>query len=133
MTEKDKVILKELIEIKITDSKSVAMKKKKFKENWAKIQNYKEDSNNPYNFGKITLLMLNNILSMAIFRETSGWFLKQERIKNYMVYIENQAFFSSEVEKKELRIKWRACKRWLRVLEETGRDDIPPPIELLKD
>lgn len=132
MKKEDEELLKELTEIKITDSESLVFKKKMFKENWDKIQNYKEDSNHPYNFGKITLMMLNNMLSMAIFRESSGWFLKQQRIKNYMLHIENEAGFASELEKQGLRVKWRACKRWLRQHEETGRDDIPPPIELLR-
>ena len=133
LKKEDEEILKELLEIKITDSKSVILKKKLFKEVWEKISNIKIRNGVLNNFSEIALLQEVNLLSLAIFRETSGWFLKQQRIKNYMLYIENSAVFASEAEKIELRVKWKACKRWLRTCEETGRHDIPPPIDLLKD
>lgn len=133
MKKEDKKILDELMTIKITDSESVILKKKMFKESWEKLTKIKSSHSTLKPFNEVVALNLVNLLSLAIFRETSSWFLKQQRIKNYMLYIENQAIFSSEEEKIGLRVKWKACKRWLRVCEETGRDNISPPIELLRD
>ena len=66
-------------------------------------------------------------------RLTSYFFFKKEQIKNYLLYIENQAIFATEDEKIQLRIKWRACNRWLKTIEDTGNAKISAPLELLKD
>lgn len=120
----------------ITDSESVKMLKKDLLELLNKAENYKKNPNVAkgfYNWGDLLVALPLQVGYMRLMRLTSYFFFKKEQIKNYLLYIENQAMFASENEKIDLREKWRACNRWLKQIEETGNAKIPAPIELLKD
>ena len=120
----------------ITDSESVKMLKRDLLELLNKAENYKRSPNLEKNFCDWKDLMIVMPLQVGyarLMRLTSYFFFKKEQIKNYLLYIENQALFASENEKIGLREKWRACNRWLKQIEETGNSKIPAPIELLKD
>ena len=120
----------------ITDSESVKMLKRDLLELLNKTENYKRNPNIEKNFCDWKDLMIAIPLQVGyarLMRITSYFFFKKEQIKNYLLYIENQAIFSNEDEKIQLRIKWAACSRWLKQIENTGNAKIPAPIELLKD
>ena len=120
----------------ITDSESVKMLKNDLLELLNKAENYKRNPNVAkgfYNWGDLSLGLQIQLGYIRLMRLTSYFFFKKEQIKNYLLYIENQAMFASEDEKIQLRIKWRACNRWLKTIEDTGNAKISAPIELLKD
>ena len=120
----------------ITDSESVKSLKRDLTELLKKAENYKRDPKIEKNFWDWKDLIIAMPLQVGyarLMRLTSYFFFKKEQIKNYLLYIENQAIFSTEDEKIQLRIKWRACNRWLKQIEETGNSKIPAPVELLKD
>ena len=120
----------------ITDSESVKKLKKDLLELLNKAENYKRNPNVAKGFHDwkdLNIALQLQLGYMRLMRLTSYFFFKKEQIKNYLLYIENQAILSTEDEKIQLRIKWRACNRWLKQIEETGSSKIPAPIELLKD
>ena len=118
----------------ITDSESVKSLKKDLTELLNKA--YKRNPNLTkefYDWSDLSVALPLQVGYMRLMRITSYFFFKKEQIKNYILYIENQAIFSTEDEKIQLRNKWRACNRWLKQIEETGNSKIPAPVELLKD
>ena len=120
----------------ITDSESVKMLKNDLLELLNKAENYKKNPNVAkgfYDWKDLNIALQLQLGYMRLIRMTSYPFFKKEQIKNYLLYIENQAIFATEDEKIQLRIKWRACNRWLKTIEDTGNSKIPAPIELLKD
>lgn len=128
MKNKDFKELQDFIKIRITDSESVKIRKKVINEFLEEGKDFKKD-----NFKDISRMMLLNVTFMNLMRLLSPLKLKIECIKNYILYIENQALSATEIEKQELRIKWRACNRWLKAIESTGNFKIPTPIELLEE
>ena len=120
----------------ITDSESVKMLKRDLLELLNKAENYKKNPNVSkgfYDWGDLSIALPLQVGYMRLMRITSYFFLKKEQIKNYLLYLEGVAVLASEIEKSKLRIKWRACNRWLKQIEDTGNSKIPAPIELLKD
>ena len=120
----------------ITDSESVKSLKKDLTELLNKALNYKRNPNVAkgfYDWSDLSVALPLQVGYMRLMRITSYFFFKKEQIKNYLLYIENQALFANENEKIDLREKWRACNRWLKQIEFTGNSKIPAPIELLKD
>ena len=120
----------------ITDSESVKSLKRDLTELLAKVENYKKNPNVAkgfYDWGDLSIALPLQVGYMRLMRITSYFFFKKEQLKNYLLYIENQAIFANENEKICLREKWRACNRWLKQIEETGNSKIPAPVELLKD
>lgn len=115
----------------ITDTEAVALKKRCIKE--ILKSNYKENISSFKNFQNVSKTILLKVTFLNLVKSLSYLELKKERIKNYILYIENQASLSTETEKQQLRIKWKACNRWLKAIESTENFRIPPPIELLKD
>ena len=119
----------------ITDSESVKSLKRDLTELLNKAENYKRNPNlikGFYDFEDLSIALPLQVGYMRLMRITSYFFFKKEQIKNYLLYLENQAMFANENEKIQLRIKWKACNRWLKQIEETGNSKIPAPIELLK-
>ena len=120
----------------ITDSESVKSLKRDLTELLNKAKNYKRNPNLTkgfYDFEELSIALPLQAGYARLMRLTSYFFFKKEQIKNYLLYIENQAIFLTEDEKIQLRTKWRACNRWLKQIEETGNSKIPAPVELLKD
>lgn len=120
----------------ITDSESVKSLKRDLTELLNKALNYKRSPNMAkgfYAWSDFCIAMPLQVGYMRLMRMTSYFFFKKEQIKNYLLHIENQAIFSNEDEKIQLRIKWAACSRWLKQIENTGNAKIPAPVELLKD
>lgn len=120
----------------ITDSESVKMLKRDLLELLNKAENYKRSPNVSkgfYDWADLSIALPLQVGYMRLMRITSYFFFKKEQIKDYLLYIENQAMFASENEKIDLREKWSACNRWLKQIDFTGNSKIPAPIELLKD
>ena len=120
--------LKDFLKIRITDTESVKMRKKTINEILNEEKDFQKDS-----FKDISRMMLLRVTFANLMHLLSPLKLKTERIKNYILNIENQALIATEEEKQSLRIKWKACNRWLKTIESTENFKISPPLELLKD
>lgn len=127
MKNKDFKELKDFLKIRITDSESVKIRKKVINEILEEGKDFEK------NFKDLSRMMLLNITFLNLMRLLSPLNLKIERIKNYILDIEKQAFTATEIEKQKLRNKWRACNRWLKTIESTENFKIVPPRELLED
>lgn len=124
-------IINDFIRPLITDTETIALKKECIRE--ILESNYLGGDENFKLFFNTTKQVLLKTTFKSLVRDFSYLELKKERIKNYMLYLESEAFNLSENEKNKLRLKWIACKRWLATIEKTEKYDIQPPIELLRD
>lgn len=117
--------LKDFFKIRISDSESVKMRKKAINK-ILEENNFCENS-----FEGLSKMILLKTTHRNLMSLLSPLRLKKERIKNYILYIENEALTATEIEKQQLRNKWRACNRWLKSIESTENFKIAPPVELL--
>lgn len=119
--------LKDFFKIRISDSESVKMRKKV-------INKILEENNSCENsFEGLSKMILLKTTHKNLMLLLSPLRLKKERIKSYMLYIENEALTATEIEKQQLRNEWGACNRWLKSIESTKNFKIAPPVELLEE
>ena len=116
--------LEDFLKIRITDSNSVVEMKKA-------MQNILKKNQNSLNWALPDKIFF-HITHLRLLRISGAPALKKERIKNYMLWIENEALNVDEEKKKVLRVLWKACNRWIKAIERTGNWQMPPPIELYK-